>query len=664
MTRSSALDNPFDLTKASEFSDSEISEQWVDLTSTSGGLVGILKPTLRMPMLLLGGKGSGKTHLMRYCSFPVQTARRNGDPLKAITEDGYLGVYIHADALNTDKFAGGGLSAEFWSRLFSMYFELWIATALLSNLSKVISLVSSDHGEKSFVSKIRDLFDVEIPRFSTVEDLRSYFVSIRKGVDYEVNNALLKGRSPDVEVKFSVGRLIYGIPDALSHAYPLISGVLVVYLIDEVENLTEDQQRFLNSLIRYRRGNATIKLGARLYGVKTYSTLGAGEPIKRDAEYERVELDTILREQRVDYKRLVTSLVAKRLRNFNIKADDEFGMERYLESVPSKEYYRSLGRDFERARATGMRPFHRKLISDLTARASFSQTQAEEICFKLSVPDHLFLDKAATFLFRKKWPRSFIEGIEAAAAAGDQARLLAAGERKGAEELERVIGHFGSDILAQLFYEYQRRVPYAGFDTLVDLSQGTVRNLLTNMKHIYRRSLFAGEEPFNGGVISIKSQTEGVRDGSAWFWEDAQPSSGGLQVREAIESLALLFRTVRFSHSPSECDLCTFSVSTELLTENSRKTLEVAQNWSYLIRLSDGRKNKNSKTVDDKYQLAPMLAPRWEISEHRRGSIELRADIANAIFDPALRSGLPGMLKRRLEKIIAPQIEAEGGLFS
>jgi hypothetical protein len=198
---------------------------------------------------------------------------------------------------------------------------------------------------------------------------------------------------------------------------------------------------------------------------------------------------------------------------------------------------------------------------------------------------------------------------------------------------------------------------------MVDLSQGTARNLLTNLKHIYRRSQFAGEEPFAGGVISIQSQSDGVRDGAAWFWEDAQPASGGLQVRDAVESLAVLFRTVRLSHAPSECDLCTFSVALEDLTDNSVRTLQIAENWSYLVRLAEGRRNKNSRSVDEKYQLGPMLAPRWEVSEHRRGSIELGAELANAILDPECRPTLPALLRRRLARMLAPPSQVTGRLL-
>jgi hypothetical protein len=665
MRRPSPHDNPFDLNKASDFSDSEIAEQWVDIANATGGLLGILKPTLRMPMLLLGGKGSGKTHLMRYCSAPVQATRRGGDLVKAIEEDGYLGIYIRADALNTDKFANGGQSVEYWTRIFSMYFELWLATALISAFADYLSAADRDLDERGFITAVAALFDADVSgSFVDIATLTEYLTRVRKNIDFAVNNSLLRGEQPDVQITFSPGQLVFGIPELIGQRVATLADVLIVYLIDEVENLTAEQQKFLNSLMRYRRGNATIKLGTRLYGIKTYDTLGSGEPIKRDAEYERVELDRLLREQRAEYYRFVSRLVVKRLQSFGFAASDgETAIASHFAELDRRNYWKAVEEDLLRGHDKQVRPFHHRLLRDLTEIPGVDEDKAAEVVAALSVAEHLFLDKAATFYFRKNWPKRPAEALDLAGSAACQARALEAGNKAKGADLRQLIAHFDSDILAQLYHDYRQRVPYAGFETMVDLSQGIARNLLTNLKHIYRRSQFAGEEPFAGGVISIKSQSDGVRDGAAWFWEDAQPPSGGLQVRDAVESLAVLFRTVRLSHAPAECDLCTFSVAVEDLTENSVRTLQIAENWSYLVRLADGRRNKNSRSVDEKYQLGPMLAPRWEVSEHRRGSIELGAELANAILDPEHRAALPGLLRRRLARMLAPPREKTGRLL-
>lgn len=654
MARSSQ-ENPFDLNKASDFTDQEIAEQWVDLANAAGGLVEILNPKSRMPMLLLGGKGSGKTHLMRYCSAPVQAARHSGDVAQAAIADGYLGIYVPLDALNTDKFAREEPVEEHWSLVFAHYFELWLATALSATIRDCARSPSLAFNESEFVAAVVELFDTEpaiVP--SNLNELLDHLTRTRKNIDSVVNNSRLRGERPLFDITFSAGRLAFGIPDLVARHAPALRDVLFVYLIDEVENLTADQQRFLNSLIRYRRGSATIRVGGRLYGMKTFETTGSGEPIRRGAEYERVVLDEILREQPEQYDGLVRSLVAKRLERGGYAAAAQTAIDTYFEELENRDYWRSIDRHLPKPKENQLAPYHRKLAKDLKSSLGLDEPTITTIIDALQVPDHRFLEKAATFQFRKFWPTSPDGAVSLAFNVGDQARALAQGDREASADLVSLISYFSSDILAQLFHDYARRLPYAGFGTMVELSQGITRNLLMNLKHIFRRSRFAGEEPFMSGVISIKSQSDGVRDGASWFWEDAQPPSGGLQVRDAVESIAILFRTIRLSHSPSECALCAFSVPLELLSENSRRTLSVAENWSYLVKLQEGRRNKNSKRIDALYQLGPMLAPRWEVSEHRRGTIELHQDLANAMLDPAHRAELPNLMKKRLVRLIAP----------
>lgn len=664
MTRATQPENPFDTNKATAFSDDQIADQWVDLTNAQGGLVSILKPTSRTPMLLLGGKGSGKTHLMRYCSAPVQAARHSANMAHAAAADGYLGIYVHADALNTDKFARDDQAKESWNLIFAFYFELWLATALLTVLRDYLAVDNGAFDEVAFAAEVVGLLDKEpdVPPNSLAE-LLGLMTSNRKTIDFEVNNARLRSVEPEIVISFSAGALVFGIPPIIARHAAGLSETLFVYLIDEVENFTAEQQRFLNSLIRYVRGNATIKVGARLYGIKTFDTLGSGEPIRRDAEYERVVLDEILRDQPDQYEELVRRLIVKRIATAGYGTILPQALDDHFEQLDSTDFWRSIDTRLPQLKDGREPAYLKSLASDLASTVGADDEAITEIVSRLSLPNRRFLEKAAVFYFRKNWPNNSADAFALASLAGDQARALANGDREAGAELARLISHFGSDILAQLHRDHQQRVPYAGFKTIVGLSQGITRNLLVDLKHIFRRSRFAGEEPFAGGVISIQSQSDGVRDGASWFWEDAQPPSGKLKIRDSIESVAVLFRTVRFSDSPSECDLCAFSVPFETLTEDSQRTLQVAENWSYLIRIKEGRRNKNNDQVDALYQLGPMLAPRWEVSEHRRGSMELATDLANAMFDPARRQYLPPLMKKRVSRLFTPTPETNARLI-
>jgi len=153
-----------------------------------------------------------------------------------------------------------------------------------------------------------------------------------------------------------------------------------------------------------------------------------------------------------------------------------------------------------------------------------------------------------------------------------------------------------------------------------------------------------------------------------WFWDDAQPDSHGELVREAIDALAVFFREIRYSDKPSECDLSSFSVDLESLSTTARTTIEMAENWSYLVRIKGGSKNKNNQKVDSKFQISPMLAPRWGLSAQRGGTIELQSDLANALFDREFRPKLRHLTDRRIQGMTGGLVSStdttQTGLFS
>ena len=126
--------NPFNITKAVDFSDQEINDYWVDISS-GDGFTGLAKPTSPMPMLILGGKGSGKTHLMRYFSYPLQCIRHSRKMCSAgIKNDKYIGVYLRCSSLNSLRFREKGQREEMWEEVFAYYMELWLSQLMLGTV--------------------------------------------------------------------------------------------------------------------------------------------------------------------------------------------------------------------------------------------------------------------------------------------------------------------------------------------------------------------------------------------------------------------------------------------------------------------------------------------------------------------------------------------------
>ena len=246
--------NPFSITKAVDLDDEQIERLWVKILSDGDDLDELDHPTSPMPTFILGAKGSGKTHLMRHQAYQLQKLRysRSGiDARSGVNDDGYIGLYVRCSGLQSSRFSGKRQSDEVWEELFSFYFELWLTQHLLCVVHD-LGLGRLDGDEADLVQDIGALFDrrPDLPEPS-VAALISSLAETQKNLDYEINNCLLKG-SLNVEITATRGKLIFGIPALLARRYSFLSGILFSYDIDEFENLTEPQQRHVNTLVRER----------------------------------------------------------------------------------------------------------------------------------------------------------------------------------------------------------------------------------------------------------------------------------------------------------------------------------------------------------------------------------------------------------------------------
>jgi hypothetical protein len=171
--RMNAKPNPFLLTKSNDLTDDQIEELWIEF-STEGSGSAFFSPNSPMPTIILGGKGSGKTHLMRYYSFDIQMIRfeRNSDVEAGLKTDGYIGIYTRAGGLNAERFHGKYVTEEQWKDIFAYYMELWFAQEAIAVLIRLLPAIQDLRLKEAIISKaVLRLFD--IADFENIENLRA-----------------------------------------------------------------------------------------------------------------------------------------------------------------------------------------------------------------------------------------------------------------------------------------------------------------------------------------------------------------------------------------------------------------------------------------------------------------------------------------------------------
>ena len=636
--------NPFAITKAVDLNDQQIENLWVKSIGNqqTSSRQELNRPISPMPTFILGAKGSGKTHLMRHQAFELQKLRYNtlGRSLReGISEDGYIGLYLRCSGLQSGRFADKRQSDDLWSELFSYYFELWLAQHMLYVASE-LSLGADDGNERELVVQILDLFDqAPIPEQYTLVDLSNCLGNFQKHLDSEINNCLLKG-TLDVEITATRGKLIFGIPEVLASRYSFLNDVLFAYDIDEFENLTDNQQIHVNTLIRERERPTTFRIGSRTYGVRTHMTNSGGEANVSGSEYQEIQLDFEFRDHKKQYNKFSLELIAKRLpvglggqRNgiagsFLHQHFKQF--DRSWNSTQWEDYLGLTGKVGED------RPHFARLRNVLKSRNN--EEHFENAVERLSVSKKPLVEKLNVLLLFQALSRkqsSDVTELICDIATMCQRFLDDADDAK----YKNLLQLYSDDLAAQLLRENDCRQVYSGMEAFISMSAGIARALLTVLRSTFEWAVFHDEKPFEGEPISLESQRKGVIDASNWYFSNMRKAGDdGIAIQSSVDRLSNIFRINRYGDKPVEVSLTTFSVSEQDMNSEAREVLQLCEARSFLHRIPRGHRDKNSERILSKYQLSPMLSPRSDLGLSRRGTLDLSPDDANAIFQSNLSS--------------------------
>jgi hypothetical protein len=244
--------------------------------------------TTSRPSVLIGGRGTGKTTVLRGLSYEGQFALAGQDP-EQIAGWPYYGMYYRVDTNRVQAFRGAELEEPQWVKVFGHYVNLLMAKLLLDFL-------------KWYRENARSSFDLPPEEVQLVADalcigecsgLDALAAAVRRAlVQFEayVNN-VADAASPRLSMQ---GAGLSAFIGALT-ASPEFAGKTFFFLVDEYENLQGYQQEVINTLIKHGGGAYTFKIGVRELGWRRRATLNANERLMSPMDYDRVDIGATLK---------------------------------------------------------------------------------------------------------------------------------------------------------------------------------------------------------------------------------------------------------------------------------------------------------------------------------------------------------------------------------
>jgi hypothetical protein len=665
-------ENPFSVTKATEFTDSQINEYWVNFnTETNTSIKSMLNPNEFLPKYVVGGKGCGKTHILRYFSFPLQKIRWGNDLTSIINNDKYIGLYSVLHGLNSSRFEGKGIPEDQWQAIFEYYFELYISETLMSTVQEfMIQMNIQGALESKIIEMVVKQFSnyEDIKGISTIEEFKEYLRKLRRKIDGEVLNAAFKRKLEYDEVKlsFSTGDIIFGFPAVISNTIAQFKGVKFIFIFDEFEKLFEWQKRYINSLVWDKKTPVTFWIGARRYGYTTRQTK-TGEEMKRGSEYQEVDLDFIIRNNEGLYRDFAKELYVRRLEKYyrskGAQMDPQVIHDRFRDSLEKYNEDALIATIADKGKKREFKHVKelRKKLQSLTKSKSIEFSGDEEID---AVIKPLLADtnndpleqKYKFFLFYKMWYQaknnsSFEKIVQHINAEYTK-------DRQGlASEFAEIRDKRKKDFIAQLIKENNIKNPeYCGFEKFVDLSQGNARTFILILKKIVEYGKIRGEKPMeDDSKISLDTQYLAIYDAARWFYEDAElVGDTGRQMYYSLKYLADYLMLFRFCDKPTETTVSSFYIKAGELSSGAIECLETMDVHSILVE-STGRFEKNSGRKEQTFVINRILAPLWNLPIVVRGTVHLNKETADAIFDPLHHSKFDKLYKERKNSLNAPE---------
>jgi hypothetical protein len=233
------------------------------------------------PCLLIGGRGTGKTTVLKSLSYEGQFVLRGRDA-KTIPAWQYYGIYYRVNTNRVTAFQGPELAPERWTKVFAHYFNLLICDSALRFLEwYTLHFPTSTPLPEVGCAKVAK--SLNLPAYKTLRDLGDGVESALIEFEAYINNVADNPKVP-LSIQGSPLDILF---EQISNL-PQFKGKHFFVLLDEYENFEDYQQQVINTLIKHCGQLYTFKIGVKELGWRRRTTLNENEQLISPADYVRI----------------------------------------------------------------------------------------------------------------------------------------------------------------------------------------------------------------------------------------------------------------------------------------------------------------------------------------------------------------------------------------
>jgi hypothetical protein len=577
-------------------------------------------------IVIVGGRGCGKTTLLRYFCHATQfSPRRPNLPKDALS---HIGLYWRADTNFLNAFVGGEQTSETWRAAFEHLLACELGKEIINSLRNLNCNPErqSDYGglDDLDLSALQD-FDPSLG--NTLNDLETYLQKSRRLMSVWVNNLDTIAKPTFLPADIFLRTLV----DSIQKQLPYIADATFAVFIDEYENLRDEQQHFINGLLKHGSPPFIYNIAMKRNGWHTSQTTGS-ESIQLVADYREVDLEEEISKY---FDLFAAELLFFRLAEHEPGllgrvpiVPDQLRSVEHIEQRYSNEEYRSrvlaaadqlLPRVNERVAAKAILTDERlkgrlKLKIESALKKRELSTSWEHFVDD-RFPEASVVMSALLHRPREK-PAELLEEFEE----------LKAGRGNRLSVTSDLISNNLFGCVNSIYLDAGRpSILFSGFTSLTLIARGNIRYLLELIHRIFKAFDTSDREGEELPCVTANVQTVAVKEASELILSTVSGhGTHGPQLYTLAQCLGSIFRERHKSDRQSETEINHFTISSGEISPKLHGYLLEAEKWSVLF-LTKETKMKAVGAVSVDYVLNPIFSPCFQISFRKKRSMQISA---------------------------------------